>query len=98
MKTAIKTSRNRTIYRRHNLQHVDGKNEFTLDTDAYREGFKMYQNLWAKTFEFHKKSTPVPAGLLVKSNTSLSGQAVGSGRVEKGKGTKGRGSCFLRWR
>lgn len=45
MKTAIKTSRNRTIYRRHNLQHVDGKNEFTLDTDAYREGFKMYQNL-----------------------------------------------------
>lgn len=98
MKSAMKTSRNRAIYRCHNLQHADDKNELTLDIDAYREGFKTHQKLWAKTSEFHKKCTPVPAGLSAKSNTSLSGQAAGSERVEKGTGTKGRGGCFLRWR
>ena len=42
--SAIKTLRKRTIYRCHRLQHVDGKNELTLDTDAYREGFKSIRN------------------------------------------------------
>lgn len=44
MKSAIKISRNRAICSCHNLQHVDGRNEPTLDTDAHRE-FKMYHKL-----------------------------------------------------
>lgn len=45
------------------------------------------QKLWAKTADLHKKCAAVPAGLSVKSNISLSEEAVGPECVEKEKGT-----------
>lgn len=44
-KCAIRAKRDTTIYICRNLQHVYGKSELTLDTDAYRERCKMCQKL-----------------------------------------------------
>lgn len=52
----------------------------------------MYQKLLEKTSEFHKKCT-VPAGLSIKSNTSLSGQAARFQCVIK-KRNQGEGQLF----